>query len=49
MLTDDNVEDYISGMDYGTSYPNDGTALYYLTDRYWQSARPVGKNLCHTD
>src|SRR5262249_13854102 len=32
----DNIEEPISGLDYGTTYPEDDEALYYWRSSYWR-------------
>ena len=36
----DNIEDNISGVDYGTSYPKDACRLYYWRSTYWRRSKP---------
>src|SRR5205814_8300431 len=35
----DNIEEPISGVDYGTTYPKDNTQLYYWRAIYWRKSR----------
>jgi hypothetical protein len=35
-LSRDNIEEPISGIDYGTTYPRDCTLLYYWRPTYWR-------------
>jgi hypothetical protein len=34
--TKDNIEETVSGMDYGQTYPEDSTKLYYWRPGYWR-------------
>ena len=36
-LSTDTVEEPVEGMDYGNTYPDDTTRLYYWRDNYWRS------------
>lgn len=36
-LSIDTVEEPVDGMDYGNTYPDDTTHLYYWRDNYWRS------------
>ncbi len=35
-VVDDNIEEPVPGVDYGTTYPEDATALYYWRENYWR-------------
>jgi hypothetical protein len=35
-LSHDNIEEQVSGVDYGTTYPRDYTSLYYWRPTYWR-------------
>ena len=35
-VSTDSVEEPVKGMDYGNTYPDDTTQLYYWRDNYWR-------------
>ena len=36
-VSTDKVEEQVEGMEYGDTYPDDTTELYYWRDNYWRS------------
>jgi hypothetical protein len=41
----DNVEKGVSGVEYGLTYPQDGTSLYYWRHDYWRKTVPDGEGM----